>query len=124
MSETLPGTLEDFDGTLVFVCGGDGAPLRGEREALDLIGDASYQGAAWVAVPVRRLSEDFFRLRTKVAGDIVQKFVNYRLGLAVIGEVAPEPGSALADFVRESNRGTQLWFLPDLDALRARLGRR
>jgi len=43
--------------------------------------------------------------------------------VAVVGDIAAhvEAGDALRDFVRESNRGTQLWFVPDVDALRARL---
>ncbi|MFF6776660.1 DUF4180 domain-containing protein [Streptomyces sp. NPDC012637] len=120
--------LQDFHGTPVFLCPAEGPLLLGEREALDVIGEGSYAGAAWVAVPVERFSDDFFRLRTRVAGDIVQKFANYRLGLAVVGDISRhlEHGSALRDFVRESNRGTQLWFVPDTAALAERLtpGRR
>lgn len=105
------------------MCGADGEPVRGEREATDLLGNAFHHGAAWVAVPVERLTDDFFRLRTRVAGDIVQKFVNYRIGLAVLGDVSHHVArsTALRDFVRESNRGGQLWFLADLAELRARL---
>ncbi|GGT17133.1 DUF4180 domain-containing protein [Streptomyces purpureus] len=119
----MADTLQHLAGTPVLVCSPDGTPLRTEQDALDLIGEGFYQGAGWVAVPADRLPEDFFRLRTRLAGDIVQKFVNYRMGLAVIGDISrhTESGTALRDFVRESNRGTQLWFLPDLDALRTRL---
>jgi len=119
----MTDTLLDLDGTPVLLRTADGAPLRTERDALDLIGDAMYHGAAWAAVPSEVVGEDFFRLRTRVAGEIVQKFVNYRLGLAVVGDISDHTAasSALRDFVVESNRGRQLWFLPDLDALRARL---
>ena len=53
----------------------------------------------------------------------MQKFVNYRMGLAVIGDISAHTAvsAALADFVWEANRGRRLWFLPDLDALSARL---
>ncbi|MYW67726.1 DUF4180 domain-containing protein [Streptomyces sp. SID8379] len=116
-------TVRELAGVPVLVCGPDGPPLGDERAALDLIGDAGYRGARWVAVPVERCGDDFFRLRTRVAGDIVQKFANYRMGLAVLGDVSGyvEASAALADFVRESNRGRQLWFLPDADALEERL---
>ncbi|MFJ6213926.1 DUF4180 domain-containing protein [Streptomyces sp. NPDC092296] len=72
--------------------------------------------------PAARLTEDLSRLSTRVAGDIVQKFADYRLRLAIVGDVSrhTEAGGALRDFVRESNRGAQLWFLPDTEALRAR----
>ncbi|MFF3670526.1 DUF4180 domain-containing protein [Microtetraspora malaysiensis] len=119
----MADTLRDFDGTAVLVCAADGDSLRGERDATDVIGEAMYLGAAWVAVPVERLHDDFFRLRTRVAGDFLQKFVNYRLGVAVVGDVSPytEASTALRDFVRESNRGTHVWFVPDTEVLRLRL---
>ncbi|WP_328912989.1 MULTISPECIES: DUF4180 domain-containing protein [unclassified Streptomyces] len=119
----MPDTLQHLAGTPVFVCASDGAPLRDERDATEVIGEGYYQGAAWVAVPVERLTDDFFRLRTRVAGDIVQKFATYRLKLAVVGDISQhlEAGTALRDFVRECNRGTQIWFVPDIDALGARL---
>ncbi|MFJ7153615.1 DUF4180 domain-containing protein [Streptomyces sp. NPDC101118] len=116
-------TLEVIHDVPVLLCSAEGAPVRGEAEALDLIGEAWYQGAQWVVVPAGRFDDAFFRLRTRVAGDIVQKLVNYRMGMVVLGDVSrhTEASGALRDFVRECNRGSQTWFLPDLDALRARL---
>ncbi|WP_433501132.1 DUF4180 domain-containing protein [Sphaerimonospora sp. CA-214678] len=120
----MTDTLQHINGTAVFVCAADGEPLRDERDAIDLIGNAYYQGASWVAIPADRFTDDFFSLRTRVAGEIVQKFVNYRLGLAVVGDISRHTSisSALRDFVYESDRGTQLWFVPDMDALHDRLG--
>ncbi|MFD0562560.1 DUF4180 domain-containing protein [Kitasatospora saccharophila] len=97
--------------------------VAGERQALDLLGDASYRGASWVVLPVERLDPEFFRLRSGVAGAVVQKFAQYRMGLAVVGDVAERVAAsdALRDFVRESNRGLQLWFVADLPELAGRL---
>ncbi|MEV5612965.1 DUF4180 domain-containing protein [Streptomyces sp. NPDC052225] len=122
MTEPTP-ELRELAGITVLFCPPDGPRLDSEQAALDLIGDAGYQGAAWVAVPAERCGADFFRLRTRVAGDVVQKFVNYRTGLAVLGDITAETAAstALRDFVRESNRGRQLWFLDDAAALEARL---
>ncbi len=116
-------SLQQIHGTPVLLCAADGEPVHDERGATDLIGEAYYHEAAWVAVPVARFADDFFRLRTRLAGEITQKFANYRIGLAVIGDISrhTEASSALRDFVRESNRGRQLWFLPDTEALHDRL---
>ncbi|MFI8966027.1 DUF4180 domain-containing protein [Streptomyces sp. NPDC053493] len=116
-------TFQDIHGTTVLVCPPDGPLLHGEREATDLIGASAYGGATWVAVPVERLTDAFFRLRTRVAGDIVQKFAQYRVGLVVLGDIAShvEESPALRDFVRECNRGTQIWFVADTEALAERL---
>jgi hypothetical protein len=90
------------------------------RDALDLIG-ASFLGAEVVAVPAARLDERFFSLSTRFAGEIMQKFLNYRLRLAVIGDISGHlaSSSALRALVQESNRADHVWFLPDLDALDA-----
>ncbi|WP_327729599.1 DUF4180 domain-containing protein [Streptomyces sp. NBC_00487] len=116
-------TLETIHDVPVLMCAPEGEPIARESDALDLIGNAGYQGAAWVAVPVERLDEAFFHLPTRVAGDIIQKFVQYRVGLAVIGDIARHTtaSSALRDFVRECNRNRQTWFLADVDELRERL---
>ena len=101
----------------------DGPPVAGEQDALDLLGDAFGAGAEVLVVPVERLAADFFRLRTGVAGAVVQKFVNYRLRLVVVGDITEHvaASTALRDFVREANRGGQTWFVADEAELEARL---
>jgi len=98
-------------------------PVLDAAGAIDLIGDAWAAEATWVAIPAQRLGADFFTLRTGVAGEIVQKFVNYRLGLAVVGDISgyTAGSSSLRAFVAESNRGRQLWFTADAAEFEARL---
>lgn len=116
-------TLQTIHDVPVLMCDADGEAVCGERDVMDFIGDAGYQGARWVVIPAQRFDEAFFRLSTRIAGDIVQKFANYRLGLAILGDISPhtEVSSALRDFVRESNRGRQTWFLADAEELAERL---
>ncbi|MFC9941701.1 DUF4180 domain-containing protein [Streptomyces pratensis] len=116
-------TLQTIHDVPVLMCPAEGEPIRGEREALDLIGDGGYLGARWVVIPAERFDESFFQLGTRVAGDIVQKFVQYRLGLVVLGDVSRHAAdsSALRDFIRECNRGNQTWFVADADELGERL---
>ncbi|WP_049577354.1 DUF4180 domain-containing protein [Nocardiopsis sp. SBT366] len=119
MSRTLPETRQ-LGARPVMLCPELGPPLR---EAADVIGDAFHHGVTWVAVPAGRLDPDFFRLRTGVAGEFLQKFANYRIGLAVVGDVSAHVAAsdAFRDLVRECDRGTQCWFVPDLRALGERL---
>lgn len=116
-------TLQTINDVSVLMCEAEGEPIAGEREALDCIGDAGYQGARWAVIPVERFDDAFFRLNTRVAGAIIQKFVQYRVGLVVLGDISrhTEASSALRDFVRECNRGTHTWFLADAAELRERL---
>ena len=64
-----------------------------------------------------------FDLRSGVAGEIAQKFVNYRLKLAIVGDLIDHlaRSEALRAFVRESNRGRQLWFVETPAELAERL---
>jgi hypothetical protein len=101
----------------------DGHKLRGERDAVEIIGTAMEHGADMAVIPAERFDDDFFRLGTGIAGEMVQKFATYRLRLAVVGDISRHlaASSALRDFVRETNRGDQLWFLPDAGELGERL---
>ena len=98
--------------------------LDGERAATDIIGDAFGSCAKIVAVPVSRLGPGFLTLSTRIAGEVIQKFVNYGFQVAIIGDVseAAAQSDALRDFIRESNRGRHVWFLADMAALEARFG--
>jgi uncharacterized protein DUF4180 len=114
----MTDTVVERDGTPVLVCDADGPQISTPQDALDVIGNA-FGRADVVAVPAGRLDDDFFRLRSGVAGEIMQKFVNYRIRLAVVGDIGARiaASDALRDLVRESNRGRQVWFVDDLDEL-------
>jgi hypothetical protein len=120
---TTTTTLVTLHATRVLRCAPEGPALDGESAALDLVGDAFGQDAELVAVPADRVAEDFFRLRSGIAGAVVQKFVQYRLRLAVVGDISRHlaESSALRDFVYESNQGRQLWFVADDRELSDRL---
>jgi len=102
--------------TRVLVYAAQGPLFAQERDANDLIAEAGVHEAAWVALPVSRLHEDFFRLDTRLAGAMLQKFVNYGVRVAVVGKVDAwlECSKALRDFAHETNRGTMFWFVGDL----------
>lgn len=119
----MTDTLVHINEVPVLLLSPQGPPIAGERDATDVIGDAFGHEASVVVIPVERLTDDFFTLRTRVAGDIVQKFVNYRLRLVVLGDISSrvEQSTALRDFVIESNRGKQLWFLSTAEEIAGKL---
>ncbi|WKU04568.1 DUF4180 domain-containing protein [Micromonospora sp. HUAS LYJ1] len=116
-------TLVTLAGTVALACAPDGPRICGGDDATDVIGAALGHGVDLVVLPVRRLAVEFFTLRTGVAGAVVQKFVNYRLRLAVVGDISGhvERSTALRDFVAEANRGGQLWFVDTTAELEERL---
>lgn len=117
-------TLETVGGVAVHVCAADGPKLDGERAATDIIGDTFGSGARIVVIPVARLGDGFLTLSTRIAGDVIQKFVTYGLQVVFVGDIsaAVAASNALRDFVRESNRGRHVWFVADRAELETKLG--
>jgi len=96
-----------------FIVPADGPPIASEADALDLIGEAGFSGADTLVIPVGRLAPDFFRLGTGLAGAILQKCTNYRLKVAIVGDISAYTAKSgpLRDFIRESNRHGAIRFV-------------
>ena len=103
----------------VFEVEPDGPPIATGADALGVIYDERAADADWIAVPVARLDPAFFDLRSGVAGEIAQKAANYRVRIAVVGDVSAhtERSDAFRDFVREAQRGAHLRFVDDVSYL-------
>jgi hypothetical protein len=78
-----------------------------------VIGNAFSENAELVVLPVERLPSAFFRLSTGLAGEALQKFTNYQLRVAIVGDISAytDKSAPLRDFVRESNRRGDVRFL-------------
>ena len=101
----------------------EGPVLTDADQILDIVGQALGAGADLVVLPVNRLDETFFNLRTGLAGQVLQTFANYRLKLVILGDVSRHVAAsdAVRDLILESNRGRQAWFAADKADLAARL---
>ena len=108
----MPALLE-LGAEHVFVCDRQGDAIDSRQRALDVIGDALGLGATQVAIPVARLGSAFFDLRTGIAGEIAQIAVNYRLKLAIVGDISDyvARSNAFRDWVVECNRGEGVRFV-------------
>lgn len=82
------------------------------QSALDLIATVSYDtGCSALILNKSSLSEEFFELKTKLAGDILQKFINYQMKLAIVGDFSIYSSKSLKDFIYESNKGKHIFFV-------------
>ncbi len=81
----MPNTFTTIHDVPALVCEPDGEKLKSEHDAVDLIGEAMSFGAELILVPVERLEEEFFQLKTGLAGHFIQKFVTYRRRLVRTG---------------------------------------
>lgn len=115
----------DLHGKRILECAAEGERLRTDRDVVDIIGAAHENRADWIVIPVERFDDDFFRLKTRIAGEIVGKFVIYRQHLAIVGDISRhlDDSATLRAFVNETNRGTEVWFVASLEALGQRLAR-
>jgi len=119
----MADTVEMLGSIRALFCDSDGPTIRSDRDAVDLIGMALSERCGLVVLPVERLGDDFFQLKTRILGEVIQKFVNYERRLAILGNIDHhlEASKALRDFVYETNRGRQVWFVADRAQLESRL---
>lgn len=80
-------------------------PVKTENDALDLIALGWEQGTQAIMIHGEALSEDFFKLKTKSAGDIIQKFTNYGMKVAAIVPREIVQQGRFKEMAAETNNG-------------------
>lgn len=88
-------------------------PIADGASAMDLLAAVRYEtGCSAMVLPKSCLDESFFRLSSGLAGEVLQKFVNYQMRLAIVGDFSHYTSKPLKDFIYESNQGAQVGFWP------------
>ena len=93
----------------------DDIVLQTVEDAVDLIGNMSYQGFDKLIIHEENMIPDFFELKNKIAGNILQKFSQYSMPLAIIGDFEKYESKSLNDFIFESNKGKQINFVTTVE---------
>jgi hypothetical protein len=119
----MPDRFYDLHGTRILEYAMEGPLLRTDRDAVAIIEHALAQSVRFIVIPAARLDPDFFVLRTRVAGEMLQKFVTYGFRIAILGDFSllTAESDSLRDFLVECNRGDTIWFLPGIAQLDQRL---
>ncbi len=99
----------------------DDIEIKDVQDALDLMANAGYMGAEKIILYEKNLATGFFDLKTGIAGEILQKFTNYRVQLAIIGDFSTRTSKSLRDFIYESNKIGRILFLPSVEDAKERL---
>lgn len=68
-----------------------------------------------IAIDKNAVCEDFFILSTRLAGEILQKFINYQAKIAIFGDYSKYTSKPLKDFIYESNKGKDIFLVGDKD---------
>lgn len=120
----MNGSFVEVNGIRGYQLAVQGSELRTGNDAVDVMSAASEERAAFIVIPAERLGEDFFDLRTGIAGEIVQKFVMYGARVVIVGDISRRvaESKSLAAFVAEANCGRNLWFVPSSEQLGILLG--
>lgn len=89
--------------------------IQSVQDGLDLMGNIYYQGFDKVILYEKNITPEFFDLKTKIAGEILQKFSNYRIGLAIVGDFSKYESKSIKDFIFESNKTKHINFVSTLE---------
>jgi PadR family transcriptional regulator, regulatory protein AphA len=82
-----------------------GRPIQSEQDGIELISICAQNGTNLLLIEEERLSDDFIRLRTGIAGAVLQKFATYNIkAVAVLGENRTK--GKFKEFLSESNNGS------------------
>ncbi|NUY80691.1 DUF4180 domain-containing protein [Flavobacterium sp. MAH-1] len=84
-------------------------------EGLELLVNMYYQDFDRILVHETNIIPAFFDLKTRMAGDMLQKFSNYRMGLTIVGDFEKYDSKSLHDFILESNKGQLINFSQSVD---------
>lgn len=93
------------------------------QNAIDIIAEVSYNDSECVIMRESHFSPLFFDLKTGLAGDILQKFSNYKMRLFIIGDFSKFKSKSLQDFIRESNKYKLVNFVSSLEEAIDNLGK-
>lgn len=90
--------------------------IKDEQSAVDLIATVMYaEGVNNIIINKSSIIEDFFNLKTSIAGGILQKFINYQMRLAIVGDFSIYSSKSLKDFIYESNKGDNIYFVDTVE---------
>lgn len=86
------------------------------QSALDVLMSAKYEaGTKNIVIDKKLVAEDFFILSTGLAGEILQKSINYGGRIAIYGDYSRYTSKPLKDFIYESNKGKDVFFASSED---------
>ena len=86
------------------------------QSALDVLMSAKYDiGTKNIVVDKKLIIEDFFILSKGLAGEILQKYVNYGGRIAMYCDYSHYTSKPLKDFIYESNKGKDVFFVATRD---------
>ena len=88
--------------------------INSVEDGSDLLGNLYYSDYDGIIIHEKNINSNFYDLKTGFAGEILQKFSNFRVRLVVIGNFDKYESASFKQFILESNKGKQVNFLSSL----------
>ena len=105
-------TKIEKNGIVCAIISGDDTVITDAQFALDVLMTAKYDiGTKNIAISKKLVAEDFFILSSGLAGEILQKYINYGGRIAIYGDYSHYTSKPLHDFIYESNKGKDVFFV-------------
>lgn len=102
----------------IAVVSSDHVIINNVQDSLDLMATVRHNyDCDKVIINKKNVTEDFFELKTCVAGEIMQKYINYGMRLAIIGDFEQYGSKSLKAFIYESNKANQIIFKSTIDEI-------
>jgi hypothetical protein len=98
--------------TKLVVASERGISIRSRDDISDAVGASLGRG---LILSEADLGPDFFDLRTGLAGELMQKFVNYRVRVAIIVPLPDDHGERFAELAHEHATHPTVRFVRSLD---------
>ena len=109
-------TKIEMNGIACAVVNSNELVITDAQSALDVLMSAKYDiGTKNIVVDKKLITEDFFILSKGLAGEILQKYVNYGGRIAIYGDYSHYTSKPLKDFIYESNKGKDVFFVTTRD---------
>lgn len=114
----------EYNGLVCAEAESDDRVITDAQSALDLLMSAKYElGTKNILISKRLVAEDFFILSTGLAGEVLQKLINYGGRIAIYGDYSRYTSKPLKDFIFESNKGRDVFFAATRDEALAMLSK-
>lgn len=106
----------EYNGLICAEVESDCKVITDAQPAIDLLMSAKYElGTKNLLIAKRLVAEEFFILSSGLAGEILQKLINYGGRIAIYGDYSRYTSKPLKDFIFESNKGRDAFFAATRD---------
>ena len=110
--------LHNINGQVIAELHANGTIIRDAQQFLEIMMNLP---ADRIVIHKACIDESFFDLRSGLAGEVLQKVVNYSRQLGIVGDFSAYESKSLRDFIYESNKSNTVVFVSTLDDALKRL---